>query len=506
MVEALLAAILVAVAHALRLRYGLIPADEGFLWNGVLRIGQGQIPIRDYKSYDPFRFYWCWVLMRVFGDGIVGLRHAIALFQALGLWAGLSALSTVTYAPAALALAGLCLVLWMLPRHKAFEHAICLIGILALTHLLAAPSPVTAFWAGLVTGFAWLVGRNHVAYLAAAMALAFGLLVWHGLPEEAWPLIRPWALGAVLGIAPLLAMFVAIRGMFSTYLHQKVLVFLRRDRSNVAKPAPLPWRATFRGQPLLTRLSTLSTGLHFIAMPVFAIGGLCWAILGPDGPGLPVITAAALAGLFYMHHAATRSDPPHLCQATQPLILGLCALAFSSDSAVIFWGGPLLLLPLGWLVARQVDARLMYLENPGAFEDVEIRGERFKAVKPVARLIVRAQALAAKHFAPEDRGFIAPRAAMLYPILGKATPVRSDFMLFAESAAAQARIIRDLERNRVRWALIQNNAPDRREGLRFRNTHTDVWTHIQTHFEPVDLDGFGAEWSFWRRKAPPETV
>ena len=68
----------------------LIPADEGFLWYGVLQTRAGEIPIRDFQSYDPGRYYWCAAWSFLFGGGILGLRASIAVMQAVGLFFGLA--------------------------------------------------------------------------------------------------------------------------------------------------------------------------------------------------------------------------------------------------------------------------------------------------------------------------------------------------------------------------------------------------------------------------------
>ena len=87
---ALYAAVLVALDFYLFGNVDLNLADEGYLWYGVLRTLEGEVPLRDFQSYEPGRYYWCVAWSSLFGSGILGVRVALAIFQAIGLIAGIT--------------------------------------------------------------------------------------------------------------------------------------------------------------------------------------------------------------------------------------------------------------------------------------------------------------------------------------------------------------------------------------------------------------------------------
>jgi hypothetical protein len=116
--------------------------DEGFLWYGVQRVMVGEVTMRDFMSYDPGRYYWCAAIMAAWGDnGIMALRAAVAIFQAIGLFIGLSLVAKhakwkdLIYC----LLVAVTLAAWMFPRHKLFDISLSMMLLGVLTHLVMNP-------------------------------------------------------------------------------------------------------------------------------------------------------------------------------------------------------------------------------------------------------------------------------------------------------------------------------------------------------------------------------
>ena len=116
--------------------------DEGFLWYGVQRVMLGEVPIRDFMSYEPGRYYWSAALMSLWGDsGIIALRGAVAVFQTIGLFTGLLLITqSVKNQFFYLLLSAITLVTWMFPHFRLFDISLSIFSIGLLTLLVQNPT------------------------------------------------------------------------------------------------------------------------------------------------------------------------------------------------------------------------------------------------------------------------------------------------------------------------------------------------------------------------------
>ena len=87
--------------------------------------------------------------------------------------------------------------------------------------------------------------------------------------------------------------------------------------------------------------------------------------------------------------------------------------------------------------------------------------------------------------------------------IGNLTATRKCPRLIAEIGdKVKVRVtVRNNGRIPVPWVLLEDIRTDRREELRFRNTHRLVWEHIVREFEVVPVDGLPANVQLLRRRA-----
>lgn len=500
-------------------RKGYNMGDEGYLWYGVQRVLQGEVPIRDFMAYDPGRYYWTAGLLGLAGDdGLLPLRAAVAVFQALGLFVGLWLIArhhldsnprtSSTGYLSFLAVSAALLAVWMFPRHKLFDISLSIFLIAIVQALLRMPRPGTCFWAGVGIGLVAVFGRNHGVYGAVA---CLGAILWQAIGpstpgggaaessraakpghKPALPLMRAlalWVAGVVVGFSPVLLMLALVPGFAAAFL-DSILFLFEYKGTNLPLPIPWPWLADFQHGGWLEGIRQWLKGAYFIAIPAFGLCALAWMTVRTwhNRPVSPLLAASALLTLPYAHYAWSRADIGHLALGIFPSLIGTVA-ALSRSPAFVRW--PLLLT----LCASSLV--LMVAEHPGwqcrvgtHCVNLEISGSAVRIDPHTAANVNLLRALDARHN-PQGGSFVAtPLMPGAYPLLKRRSPVWETYALFPRSDQFQQDEIRRIEQARPGFILLQDTALDGRDDLRFKNTHPMMTSYIETHFERVVVPEF----------------
>ena len=448
---------------------GLNLWDEGFLWYGVQRVMHGEVPLRDFQAYDPFRYYWSAALMGLWGGdtGMLGLRASDAVLQVIGLFCGLLVIARGARPDRNrlyLATASIALAVWMIPHFKMADMCASILLIGALTMLIEAPTARRYVLAGVCVGFSAFMGRNHGMYGLAASGAA---ILWLNLHRTQGPaFVRAallFAAGVALGFLPVVAMLLLIPGFASAYW-EGIRFLFEIKATNIGLPVPWPWRADFSG-PVATIVRDVMLGVFFIATLVFGIVALIWVVWSrwQRKPVVPAFAASAFLALPYAHYAFSRADFYHLAFGIFPLLVGCFALALAKPGARTRWG------VVGALLAASVLTMYGYhagwqCRSAERCVDVEVSTSRMR-VDPATAKEVDVLRRIARQYAAGGRNFVAaPLWPGAYALLDQKSPVWEIYALFPPPRRVRG------GGNRANQGRRSGLCADLRPGTRWRRT------------------------------------
>lgn len=498
-----LSLLLVSGSVLLQANIGYSPADEGYLWYGVIQTEHGSIPVRDIQSYEPGRYYWSAFWTSIFGDSILDLHIAVAIFQFLGLALGLLVIRKTTNSWWVLLASAFLLLIWMYPRHKLFDHSISIAGVFFANWLLERPSIRRYFVSGAFVGITAFFGRNHGTYLAVAFFL-IALLIWWKM--ERTQLVRRLLAGAggiLAGYAPILLMMLLIPGFFESLVNDVMNMF-RIGSTNLPLPVPWPWAVNLSTGSFIQRIQLFSMGSLFLILPVFyvaAIGLICCQ--KPDTfRSHKAVIAAIIVGVFYCHYSFSRADLGHLALGILPFIIAVCILPFSVKNK------PMKAISIGLLVIvyllsiYSVGAAspwyTKWSSTPGSYVKTKISGDEVWVHKNTANEIDVFRTINRRVPAGEQL-LIVPHRPGMYPVLGRKSPIKETYLIFPATEQRQKEIIMELKKKNVTWAIVGNAALDRREDLRFYNTYPLVSAYLEQNFEIIPWKGLPPDYQVMRR-------
>ncbi len=484
----ILAIFIISILFIFEGHTGLSLGDEGFLWYGAQRVMLGEVPIRDFMSYDPGRYYYSAALMSFWGNnGIMALRGAVAIFQTLGLFIGLLLIAQTKKKQNVLYLlvSAITLTAWMFPRHKLFDISLSIFLIGILTFLIINATSRRYFITGVSVGLIAVFGRNHGVY---GVVGSLAILLWLNINRTHGPKLITgfafWVGGVVIGYLPIILMGLLVPDFADAFI-DGIKNLIETGDTNLPLPIPWPWRVNFTILSLDSAIRAVWVGLFFIGIIIFSVLSIFWVVLQKfhHKPVSPTLVATSFLSLPYAHLAFSRADISHLAQGSFPLLIG-CLILLSTQKVKIKW--PLVLL----LCTTSLE--IMSASHPGwqcylskQCVTIEISGSHLLVNPNIANDVVLLRQLA-DQYTPEGQSFIAaPFLPGAYALLERKSPVRDIYPIKPRSLAFQKAEIEKMQASNVRFAIIIDLALDGREELRYRNTNSIIYQHIMDHFEKL---------------------
>ena len=467
---------------------GLSLSDEGFLWYGVQRVMQGEVPLRDFMSYDPGRYYWSAAIMSLWGvKGIVALRATVAVFQVIGLFIGLGLLLRNNVKPSLtwILLVVSTLLIWMFPSHKLFDISLSIILVGVFSFVIERPTVHRYFLAGLVVGLVAFFGKNHGIY---GVLSSLGIISYlHVHRESNIGLISnfiSWIIGVIIGYLPMLVLFAVAPG-FATAFWKSILFVLELKTVVLPLPVPWPWLIGFEKVSAVEGVRGVFVGLFFIAIVIYSILGIVWAVRQriKNNYISPVFVASAITSLSYVHCAYARADVPHLAQGIFPFLIGVYTVLDSQHGKVKWFGAALLCSASLLVMLPRLSGWQCYLVQQCI--EVDVAGDKLNIDKKTANDLALLNKLA-EQFAPNGRSFIAaPFLPGAYAALERKSPIWEIYPLTPRSEAFQLAEVEKIKIANPGFAIISDVKFDGREGLYFHNTHSIIEKYIRDNFEPL---------------------
>ena len=446
----------------------------------------GEVPILDFRSYDPGRYYWSAALMSLWGDnGIMSLRWAVAIFQAIGLFVGLlliaraEKINNFFY----LLLSSLSLVVWMYPRHKLFDISLSILLIGALSFLIQNPTRRRYFLTGLCVGLIAVFGRNHGIY---GVAGSIGCIAWLSIKRLERPgLIKRiiiWATGVLAGYMPIFFMALFVPG-FALAFWDGIRILFEAKATNITLPVPWPWKISFSLMSFGEAIRGMLVGFFFIATVLWGMLSIIlvvWKKLQNQQVS-PALVATSFLALPYAHYAYSRADVNHLAQGIFPLLVG-CLVLLATQPAKVKWPMALTLCAASlWVMQAYQPGWISHVNKQ--WVPIEISGNSLKVDSSVAKDVSLLRMLN-KKYAPGGRSLVVtPVWPGAYALHNKKSPMWDIYSIRPLNEEFQAEEIKRISIADPGFILIVDIPVDKRDDLRFRNMRPIINQFIETEFQ-----------------------
>jgi hypothetical protein len=490
---ACLAFALVALAFVLESHIGFNMQDESFLWYGVVRTHAGELPMRDFRAYDPGRYLWCAAWATIFGDGLVAVRAASAIFAALGLTCGLLAARRVIQDRWLLVPIGFLLLMWMSPPWKLFESSLAMIAVFTAVKWIEAPTRARHVVAGIVVGIAAFFGRNMGLYVGLAFGSLTLYLAWKERARDVLARIGSLAVGVVLGYAPMLALIVFAKDFGAAFV-ASIRFYAQQNTLNAELPLPWPWRYDYSDKSLLMAAWGFLVGVLFLLLPLVYVGALVPILRArrEDLRRRALLVGAVFVGAFWAHHASVRGDLHHLAQSIHPLLLALIALP-----SVLGWKHArtasfvlvAVLLAVGFLTIGfgSPIARKLTAGPRNEYVPVQVGADTISMARSEARSVEALMQLMTTHVKPAEKLWVGSPFIGLYLLMGRRSPAWEIYPAWKANESLQQRLLGEL--SDVDWVLMDTRPISGDENMQLSRSHPLVWQMLMHDFERIPVAG-----------------
>jgi hypothetical protein len=458
--------------------------DEGYLWYGTQQVNAGLIPVRDFESYDPLRYYFISAVQFIVQDtSIWSVRLTSALISALCVFLVLQVLTKnikQQFSIVALIIVAISSSLWMYPTHKVYDILASLLILCSLGYWIDRSSLRTAFVVGLLCAVAAQINRNHGLYAAVGTLCVLVWIIRHR--ELHWKAALQHllfiAMGCAIGLLPFVSLMLFVPGFGDAFLKYQVLYFLEVNATNLYKPIPWPWTVTVTGRSWVPIGSQFLIGVLFCF--VILAGIVSWIILAwrwytkQTHRLNPYFVASAVLVPVYAHHVFSRADLGHLTQGFMPVLL--LATLFLREHKTIGWNSVF----IAFVVARllvMIPVHPLYICRNNACPSITIQGVTYQGNRQITTRVENIVSVIEQNNATNSFAIV-PYSPGIYALLQATSPIYFSYNVYAQTRDEEQKQILQLEQKRVKLVLVDLSRVDGRKDLGFQRTSPLTYAFI----------------------------
>lgn len=475
-------------------RYDFDLADEGYYWYGAQRVLQGEVPLRDFMSYDIGRYYWTAAFMRLMGDdGLFAARLSAVAYQTVGTLLGVFTCLLALQREGAVRwlfalLSAFILTIWAIPYYKVYDHATSIIIVAMLVLMLKTAKPATWLFAGICLGIAAVMGRNHGVYGAVAFILVVSVLLVQMPSRRALAgLCGYFVLGVLIGFSPTLIMMLATDGFTAAFMDSIARMF-KHGATNIPLPVPWPWSVQPERLGVFWTSVTILTGIGFVfllAFPLIGILALAFRRFDMSSDGRKILFATVAATIPYAHYAFSRPDLTHLSLGIFPALIGLMAagglMRGSRPLALV-----VSLLAVSLLALSGSNAYLAHNLIKIDHVKTDVAGEQLWVSRGLSERLQLITRELQELTGPSGKFLALPNMPSIHAIFRVKMPIWETYSLFPRDRGFEIAEIRRLESSLPELVLLSDHALDGNPDFRYSRMHPLTYAWLISRYRPSD--------------------